>query len=166
VIETGGSTAGGFPASGPGLGGAAVDAEAAGELPADEGDAADGRALARGTELGVAVAVAVDDGDEVGVGLAVGATDWVGGAVGDGVGWGRRAPIRSGARWVARIGPSVTVPTAVATAIGRMRRACRAPARRARDAAMQRAPYSGAPAGTIPGCPRPHPADERRRTPA
>ena len=95
----------------------------------------------------------VGEGDGLGLGVGLGLGDGL--ALGEvdagiGVAVGATAPIGPSDRSEATTGPSVTVTIAVAAAASRMRAARRTPARRTGDAAMQPAPYPGAPAGTIP----------------
>ena len=86
---------------------------------------------------GLATLPGVGDGDGAGVTPIV--TD----------GEGAVAPISDCCLGADSTGPMAKVATAMTAALERIRTARRIPARRAREAAMQRAPYRGVPAATI-----------------
>jgi hypothetical protein len=99
-----------------------------------------------GSGVGLGLAVGVGVTEDVGEGDRVGPGD-----AGDGTA-PNKPPSGPLERSADRTGPSVTVAMAAAAAAMRISAVRRTPARRTGDVAMQRAPYLGAPAGTIPRC--------------
>jgi hypothetical protein len=124
--------------------------EASGEPPGNADPDAWVDGLADGPLGGDVARAGLADG--LGVGAGAEAADGPGVP---GVGVGATTPIGARDRSDAMSGPSVTETTAIVEAASRMKAARRTPARRTGDAAMQPAPYPGAPAGTIPAVPTP-----------
>jgi len=123
VIDCGGSTTGGEPAWGPGL----------------------------GATLGVAVAPGVPG--VPGVPLTDGTGSTPAGSEGVALGVGAAVGVAAVAAVAGFAGPSTADARVTTIAIGRSGMASRTPVRRGRDSAMHAGPYSDRFTATIPGCP-------------